>query len=98
MSSCGHNICRQTCGFLRRASDDDDDDGDDVVDVDEDDDEDDDDEEDGEDGEEEVGLSYLDKDNLEVSLTPVSPDPRRGDAGARLYAATLGVFFLFFQC
>lgn len=47
---------------------DEDEDGDEVVDVDEDDDDDDDEEEDGEDDdEEEVGLSYLEKDNLEVS-------------------------------
>ena len=60
------------------------------MDEDDDDDDDDDDEvEDGDDDEEEVGLSYLDKENLEVSLNLFLQTPDTA-MQARLYVATFG--------
>ena len=66
--------CLQSCACTLHVTslptdDEEDGDGDDVVDVDEDDDDDDDDEDGEDDDEEEVGLSYLEKENLEVSQT-----------------------------
>ena len=66
--------CLQKCAYTLHVTslptdDDEDGEGDDVVDVDEDDDDDDDDEDGEDDDEEEVGLSYLEKENLEVSQT-----------------------------
>jgi len=62
--------CLQSLHVTSLPTDDDEDgDGDDVVDVDEDDDDDDDDEDGEDDDEGEVGLSYLEKENLEVSQT-----------------------------